>query len=305
MRILLLKRGSYSLDRSKMSLFSPRRDNSLSGETTLAQKKFIKKGASGSVKIEVEGKHALPGLEGAFLWVLRGTTWNLGKDIILDAKTFNSLCCNIPIHGSTTGFGLVCEWDNYERKEFYYSLYRISKEEIELHKQHGFGETVKNRDILSVGHLKLEDRLLHYFLSYVILPKFSNHSQISDMELQLMYAVKYNIEINWAWMIMRQMWNVRGSQSPLPYAIFITNILKHFKFSTAGKTKVALNLCESKIDVEVVHKMDFSIDPQDRRTCKHKTDRLTAPTAEQPEPTYPNPFEFHAQSSSFAAMPSN
>ncbi|KAF1863199.1 hypothetical protein Lal_00042503 [Lupinus albus] len=35
-----------------------------------------------------------------------------GKDISLDAKTFSSLCCNIPFQGSTTGFDLVCEWDN-------------------------------------------------------------------------------------------------------------------------------------------------------------------------------------------------
>ncbi|KAF1860332.1 hypothetical protein Lal_00037671 [Lupinus albus] len=55
-------------------------------------------------------------------------------------------------------------------------------EEIEQRKQQGFDETVKNRDILSAGYLKLEERLLHYFMSYVILPKFSNHSQISDIE---------------------------------------------------------------------------------------------------------------------------
>ncbi|KAF1894207.1 hypothetical protein Lal_00004131 [Lupinus albus] len=40
-RQLSLKRGSYSLDRSKMSLFSPRRDISHSGETTLAQARIL------------------------------------------------------------------------------------------------------------------------------------------------------------------------------------------------------------------------------------------------------------------------
>ncbi|KAF1892833.1 hypothetical protein Lal_00035477 [Lupinus albus] len=209
-----------------------------------------------------------------------------------------------PKFGSTTGFSLVCEWDNYNRNELYYSLCRISKEEIELRKQHGFGETIKNKDILSAGHLKLEDRLLHYFLSYVILPKFSNHSQIIDIELQLMYAMKYNIKINWAPMIIRQMWTVRGTQSPLPYAILITNILEHSGVSTVGETKVSLNFRESKIDVEFVHKMSFSIDPHDCRTYKHRIDKPTAP-ANQPETANPNPYEFHAQSSSSAAMPSN
>ncbi|KAF1858875.1 hypothetical protein Lal_00043010 [Lupinus albus] len=195
-------------------------------------------------------------------------TPNTGKYIVLDTKTLCSLCCEIPIQGSTTSFGLVCEWDNYDQKEFYLSLCRISTEEIEQRNQQGFDETVIT-DILSAGYLKLEDRLLHYFLSYVISPKFLNYSQISDIELQLMYAMKYNIKINWTQMIMRQMSNVRDSQSPLPYAIFITKILEHFAVSLDGETKVALSLRESKIDVEFVHKMRLSIDPIDRRTYRH------------------------------------
>ncbi|KAF1865310.1 hypothetical protein Lal_00004684 [Lupinus albus] len=105
-----------------------------------------------------------------------------GKDIVLDMKTFSSICCDILMIGDITGFGLVCEWDDYDRKKFYLSICRISKEEIERRKQQSLGETVKNRNILSAGYLTLEDRLIHYFLSYVILPKFSNHSQISDIE---------------------------------------------------------------------------------------------------------------------------
>ncbi|KAF1870571.1 hypothetical protein Lal_00025777 [Lupinus albus] len=60
---------------------------------------------------------------------------------------------------------------------------------------------------------------------------------------------------------MNQIWHVRGSQSPLPYAIFITKILEHFGVPLEGETKVALNFRESKVDIEVVHKMGFVIDP--------------------------------------------
>ncbi|KAF1874241.1 hypothetical protein Lal_00030274 [Lupinus albus] len=160
------------------------------------------------------------------------------------------------------------------------SLFAISKEEIERRKQQSLGETVKNRDILSAGYLTLEDRLIHYFLFYVILPKFSNHSQIRDIELQLMYAIKFNIKINWAKMIMNQMWHVRVSQSALPYAIFITKIFEHFGVPLEGETKVALNIREIKVDIEVVHKMGFVIDPVTRPTYKHRTDRQPAPTDE-------------------------
>ncbi|KAF1889806.1 hypothetical protein Lal_00025135 [Lupinus albus] len=194
-------------------------------------------------------------------------------------------------------FDFCCEANN-----IYPELVR---EEIERRKQQRLGETVKNSDILSAGYLTLENRLIHYFLSYVILPKFSNHSQICDIELQLMYAIKFNININWTKMIMNQMWHVRGSQSPLPYAIFITKILEHFGVSLDGETKVALDLRESKVDIEVVHKMRFVIDPVTRRTYKHRTDRQPAPT-DKPEPTAaPNQPESHAQSSASAAMPTN
>ncbi|KAF1888680.1 hypothetical protein Lal_00036721 [Lupinus albus] len=120
-----------------------------------------------------------------------------GNDIVLDMKTFSSICCDIPMIGDITRFGL---------------------------------------------------------------------------------AIKFNIKINWTKMIMQQMWHVRGSQSPLPYAIFITKILEHFGVSLDGETKVALNLRENKVDIEVVHKMGFVIDPVTRRTYKHRTDRQPAPT---------------------------
>ncbi|KAF1891563.1 hypothetical protein Lal_00015162 [Lupinus albus] len=119
-----------------------------------------------------------------------------------------------------------------------------------------------------------------------------------------MYVVKYNIKINWAKMIMQQMWHVRGSQSLLPYAIFITKILEHFGVSLDGETKVAFNLRERKIVIEVVHKMGFFLDHVTRRTYKHRTDRQIAPT-NQPEPTASNQPEFQAPSSSSTTMPSN
>ncbi|KAF1884311.1 hypothetical protein Lal_00033484 [Lupinus albus] len=98
-----------------------------------------------------------------------------------------------------------------------------------------------------------------------------------------MYAIKFNIKINWAKMIRQQMWHVCVSQSPLPYTIFITKILEHFGISLDGETKVALNLRESK----------------------HHNDRQPAPT-DEPEPTAePNQPESHAPSSSSTAMPTN
>ncbi|KAF1896127.1 hypothetical protein Lal_00042893 [Lupinus albus] len=120
-----------------------------------------------------------------------------------------------------------------------------------------------------------------------------------------MYAIKFNIKINWTKMIMNRMWHVGSSQSPLPYTIFITKILEHFGIPLEGETKVALNLRENKVDIEVVHKMGFVIDPVTRRTYKHRTDRQPAPTDELEPTAAPNQPESHAQSSTSTAMPTN
>ncbi|KAF1879874.1 hypothetical protein Lal_00014174 [Lupinus albus] len=197
-------------------------------------------------------------------------------EIIIDLKTFSSICCNIPYHESIKYFGLACDWDNYDIKDFYYSMHRFSRDEIEMHKEMALGETIKSRDILAVGNLNLEDRMLHYFLSYVIIPKYSNHSQINDMELQLMYALKHNLTINWALTGMNHMWSVRETNSPLPYAIIISNILEHFGVSTVGESKITLNVRDSKIDVDVIHKMGFFRDLTDR-VYKHRSDKMAAP----------------------------
>ncbi|KAF1869405.1 hypothetical protein Lal_00045268, partial [Lupinus albus] len=81
-----------------------------------------------------------------------------------------------------------------------------------------------------------------------------------------------------------------------------------FGGGAGGTYEVAKNQTQHSPRVEfrvvTVHKNGFSIDPRDRHTYKHRTNRPTAP-ADQPEPANPNPSEFHAQSSSCAVMPSN
>ncbi|KAF1894335.1 hypothetical protein Lal_00027183 [Lupinus albus] len=165
-------------------------------------------------------------------------------------QTFSLICGNIPYHGSIKDFGLACDWDNYDRKEFYYSLCRFSKEEIDLHKQ------------MALGNLNLEDRLLHYFLSYNIMPKFSNHSEINDIELQLM----------------------------------------------AGESKIIVNARDSKIYVDVIHKMGFFRDLNDR-VYNHRSDRRAAPVEPPAQafvnPPAPQPSTFQSESSSSAQIRSN
>ncbi|KAF1864747.1 hypothetical protein Lal_00039916 [Lupinus albus] len=166
-------------------------------------------------------------------------------------------------------------------------------------------ETAKSRDILAVGNLNLEDRLLHYILSYVIIPKYSNHSQINDIELQFMYALKHNLEINWDLTVMNHLWSARETNNPLPYSIIISIILENFGVSTVGESKITLNACDIKIDVDVIHIMGFFRDLTDK-IYKHRSGKLVDPTTNvYVNPHAQQPSDFHTESSSSACMPSN
>lgn len=52
-----------------------------------------------------------------------------------------------------------------------------------------------------VGYLHPDD----YILSYINVPKSSNHSQISGLEFQLMYEIKKDLEIDWTFVIRSHM----------------------------------------------------------------------------------------------------
>ncbi|KAF1862646.1 hypothetical protein Lal_00013407 [Lupinus albus] len=105
---------------------------------------------------------------------------------------------------------------------------------------------------------------------------------------------------------MNHMWYVRETNSPLPYAIIISNILEHFGVSTAGESKITLNAHDSKIDVNVIYKMGFFRDLTGR-VYKHRSDKLTTPvystTNVSLNPPAQQPYDFHTESSSSAQMP--
>ncbi|KAF1881826.1 hypothetical protein Lal_00042535 [Lupinus albus] len=186
-----------------------------------------------------------------------------GKELAIDFKMLSSIYSHLPFTRTIVEARFQCDLEGYIKKDFYYSMCSYSKREIDLCKQRSVGETVRNRDILSTGNLNLEDHLLHYLLSYVIVPKFSNHSKLRDMELQLMYALKHNVQINWTLMIMRQMWTFTNNHRPLPYAMLITAILEHFDMSSIGESKILLDAWDNKIDVDVIQKMGLFRDPID------------------------------------------
>lgn len=44
--------------------------------------------------------------------------------------------------------------------------------------------------------LTTNDLMIHYYLDYMLVPEISNHSTITDTEMQLLYAIKNNMQVN-------------------------------------------------------------------------------------------------------------
>ncbi|KAF1866289.1 hypothetical protein Lal_00024293 [Lupinus albus] len=125
------------------------------------------------------------------------------------------------------------------------------------------------------------------------------------MELQLMYALKHNFQINWTLMIMRKMWTFRDVHRPLPYAMIITTMLEHFGVFAVVEYKIFLDARDNKIDVDVIHKMRFFRDSTDMiylHRFEHRTSPSENPSIDPPRQQH---SYVHVESSSSGSKPSN
>lgn len=104
---------------------------------------------------------------------------------------------------------------DYNKKTLYYSLSRFSEEELTKEIKLYARANVKHYWV--VGNLFIDERMLHYFLAYVLVPKSGNYAQITDVEVQLLYATLNKIQVNWVYVIMHHMSHHNENNASLPY----------------------------------------------------------------------------------------
>ncbi|MED6128421.1 hypothetical protein PIB30_097681, partial [Stylosanthes scabra] len=107
----------------------------------------------------------------------------------------------------------------------------------------------------TVGLLSVEHRLLHYFLTYVLVPRIGNHGLILDGDLEIMWRMVNGHKINWVHLIVTHMRRIKpGNSKGLPYAILWTTLFKYLgiDLSQANKKKLGYNHC---IDTHVLNHM--------------------------------------------------
>ncbi|KAI5434407.1 hypothetical protein KIW84_021304 [Lathyrus oleraceus] len=83
-----------------------------------------------------------------------------------------------------------------------------------------------SRILCYAKNLSVDDRMLHYVICHVLLPKDSNLSQINDLEMQVLFAVKNKIRINWLPTMMYHLKQQLSLKIRLPYGRLISRILE-------------------------------------------------------------------------------
>lgn len=121
------------------------------------------------------------------------TTKVKNVEICMDLKQLGT-CLEIPSEGEAFRHGTEPDtdaWSNYNSLEYFVSISRGTQASLVSQQKSESSRVVK-----FVNHLFVSDRMLHYVLAYVLVPKHSNHAQVSELELQLIRALKMNMKIN-------------------------------------------------------------------------------------------------------------
>ena len=152
-----------------------------------------------------------------------GFTKVKGVDIILDDDIWENVA-QFPIHDGTSPILTTgIEWFN--RIFAYRSFMRRQDQEI-------------GRQLLA-GPLKIDERLLHYLLVWILCPRGTNLAQCSEANLMIIYAMLNHIPIYWPSIILDTMLKAKRLRHKTTEANKIAeNSLKQMKFILFGNTYI-------------------------------------------------------------------
>jgi len=103
----------------------------------------------------------------------------------------------------------------------------------------------------SVGGLKLNERLLALIVTWILTPRGSNHSVLTEEDLVYIYCIMSKVMINWIHIIKEHMQkSMRLSDYHYPYAILISKFLNYFEVNLEVETSDLVKLTH---EVKKVH----------------------------------------------------
>ncbi|KAJ1402277.1 hypothetical protein SESBI_28172 [Sesbania bispinosa] len=132
----------------------------------------------------------------------------------------------LKFQGEKLEVGNIRAWERYDRDEAVKAMIRV-----------GLQQPSK----VNTGSLKVEDRLLHYTLARILIPRGSNYAQLTEEDIFVLWVIKERILINWPYYICQHMQKVKARKTTdLPYAMLITKLLEHYGVDTAKEGEVSM-----------------------------------------------------------------
>lgn len=154
----------------------------------------------------------------------KGKLTSVVKGVLISLSA-SDICAifEIPLGGHKF-VGTLAPWENYSKHAFYYSLSHLSEHQIYNKRKKSSGGDNPKRVYWSSAKFSINDMMLHYFLVYVVVPRFSNHCTITDPEFLLLYSIKTNFHVDWGYSILSHMMSHDEHAEGLPYAHLLTKI---------------------------------------------------------------------------------
>ena len=148
-----------------------------------------------------------------------------GVDIIIDNDIWENVA-KFPINDAAES--ILHGIDGFNRILAYQSFLRNPAQDV-------------GRQLLA-GGLKMDERLIHYLIVWILCPRGTNHAQCSEADLLIMYAILNRVPIKWSSLILDTMLKAkRYPQYPLPYSLLISRICEYKGVDTTGE------LCQSTL----------------------------------------------------------
>ena len=89
----------------------------------------------------------------------------------------------------------------------------------------------------SIGGLKLDERLLALIVTWILTPRGSNHSVLTEEDLVYIFCITNKIKINWIHIIKEHMQKAtRLGDYHYPYAVLVSKFLLYFEVNLEDET---------------------------------------------------------------------
>jgi len=109
-----------------------------------------------------------------------------------------------------------------------------------------------------MGGLKLNEKLIAFIVYWIVTPRGSNHSTLSEEDLLLIYYIMNKVKLNWIHIFKDHMQKaIRLSDFHYPYAILISKFLHYFEVDIEEELAEIINP-SSEINSGSLSKMGFT-----------------------------------------------